>query len=157
MVGYHDFYVQYLSHFLKTFEMALINYEINLILTWSATSLMSSGAPANQATTFAKVETKLYVLPVTFSTQGNAKLLQQLKSGFKWIINWNKYQLKVTIQRQNQYLDYLIGPSFQGVSIIFVLSFEDNAVRTGHTRYFFPSIEIKEQNNMINTKQMTNQ
>ena len=46
--------------------MALINYEINLILTWSAKSLMSSGAPANQATTFAKVETKLYVLPVTF-------------------------------------------------------------------------------------------
>ena len=38
---------------------------------------------------------------VTLSTQDNAKLLQQLKSGFKITINWNKYQPKVTIERQN--------------------------------------------------------
>ena len=37
-------------------------------------------------------ETKLYVLVVTLSTQDNAKLLQQLKSGFKRTINWNKYE-----------------------------------------------------------------
>ena len=44
---------------------------------------------------------------------------------------------KVTIQRQNQYLDYLIDPSFQGeVNRLFVLSFQNNVVRTGHTRYF---------------------
>ena len=27
--------------------------------------------------------------------------------------NWNKQQSKVTTQRKNQYLDYLIDPSFQ--------------------------------------------
>ena len=32
-------------------------------------------------------ETKLYVPVVTLSTQDNAKLLQQLKSGFKITIN----------------------------------------------------------------------
>ena len=37
--------------------------------------------------TFAITETKFYVLVVTLSTQDNAKLLKQLKSGFKRIIN----------------------------------------------------------------------
>ena len=42
---------------------------------------------------FAITETKLYVPVVTLSTQDNAKLLQQLKSGFKKnTINWNKYE-----------------------------------------------------------------
>ena len=41
---------------------------------------------------------------VTLSTQDNAKLLEQLKSGFKTTINWNQYQPKVSPERQNQYL-----------------------------------------------------
>ena len=41
-----------------------------------------------------------------------------------------KYQSKVTIQRQNQYLDYLIDPSFSVVNRLFVLSFEDNKRKT---------------------------
>ena len=82
----------------RTLEMLLINREINLILTWSEDC----------------TDTKLYDPVVT-----NAKLLQQLKSGFKRRINWNRYQLKVSPERQNQYLDFLIDPSFQGVNKIF--------------------------------------
>ena len=37
---------------------------------------------------------KLYVPVVAISVQDNAKFLQQLKSGFKITINWNKYQSK---------------------------------------------------------------
>ena len=37
---------------------------------------------------------KPYVLEITPSAQDNAKLLQQLKSGFKRTISWNKYQSK---------------------------------------------------------------
>ena len=37
---------------------------------------------------------KVYVPVVTLLTQGNAKLLEQLKSGLKRTINWNKYQSK---------------------------------------------------------------
>ena len=69
--------------------------------------------------------TKFYFLVVTLSTQDNAKLLQQLNSGFIRTIHWNKYQSKVTIQRQNQYLTFLINPSFQRVSRLSVLSLED--------------------------------
>ena len=67
------------------------------------------------ATKFKITDTKLYVPVVTLSTQDNEKLLQQLKSGFKRTINWNKYQPKVSPERQNQYLNFLIDPSFQGV------------------------------------------
>ena len=83
-----------------------------------------------QVPTFAITDTKLYDPVVTLSTQDNVKLLRQLKSGFKRTINWNKYRSKVTIQIQNQYLDYLNDPGFQGVTRLFVSSFEDNAHRT---------------------------
>ena len=86
---------------------------------------------------------------VTISTNDNTKLFQELKSAFKGIISWNKYQSKVTTERQRQYLDYLIDPSFQGVNRIFVLSFENKTDRTGCTGYFLPKVEIKVCNIMI--------
>ena len=82
----------------------------------------------------------------TLSTNDNANLLQQLKSGFERTINWNKYQSKLTIERQNQYFIYLTDPRFQGVNRLFVLSFENNADRTGHTGYFLPKVQIKDFN-----------
>ena len=53
-----------------------INFEISLILTWSATCAIFTAA-ANQATTFAVTDTKLYIPVVTLSIDDNAKLLQQ--------------------------------------------------------------------------------
>ena len=100
--------------------MLLINREINLILTWSANGFIIEAPIADQVPTFKITDKKLYVQVVTLSTQDNAKLLQQLKSGFKRTINWNKYQSKVTVQEKNPYLDYLINPSFQRVNIFFV-------------------------------------
>ena len=70
--------LKYLSNFWRTLEMPLINCEVNLILTWSKDCVISS---ATGKTKFKITDTKLYVPVVTFSTQDNAKLLQQLKSG----------------------------------------------------------------------------
>ena len=84
--------LKYLSNIWRTLEMALINCEVNLILTWSPTCVISS---ATRETKFKITETKLYVPVVTLSTQDNAKLLQQLKSGFKRTINWNKYESNI--------------------------------------------------------------
>ena len=75
--------------------MPLISCKINLILIWSADNIFSS---ATGATKFKVSDTKLYVSIVTFSTQNNGKLLQKLKSGFKRLIRWYKYQPKLTIQ-----------------------------------------------------------
>ena len=119
--------------------MPLINREINFILTWSSACTI---AEVNRETSFAITDTKLYVPVVTYSTNDNVKLLDQLKLGFKGTTNWNKYQSKVTIQLQSLYLAYLIDPSFQRVNSLFVLSFPDNTVRTGYTEYFVSSVEI---------------
>ena len=73
-------------------------------------------------------------------------MLGKLKLGFKETNNWNKYQSKVSIKRQNQYWDYVVDAGFQGVNRLFVLPFEDNAIRTRHTRYFLSIIEIKDYN-----------
>ena len=75
----------YLSNFWRTLKMPLINCEINLILTWSSTCIITNSTDAGR---FTIRGTKLYVLVVTLSTQDNGKLLQQLKSGFKRTINW---------------------------------------------------------------------
>ena len=83
--------LKYLSNFWRTLEMPLINCEVNLILTWSSTCVLAATGDANEAATFAITNTKLYVPVVTLSTQENTKFLQQLKSGFKRVINWNKY------------------------------------------------------------------
>ena len=77
--------------------MPFINCNINLVLTLSANCFIIDAPINNQAITFKITDTKLYVPVVTLSTQDNAKLLEQLKSGFKRTINWNKYQSKVAV------------------------------------------------------------
>ena len=94
---------------------------------------------------------------VTLLTQDNAKLLEQLKSGFKRTIYWNKHQSKVSTERQNQNLVFLIDPSFQGVNRLFVLSFDNENDRKGHTRYYLPKVEIKGNSVMIDGKNFFDQ
>ena len=100
--------------------MPLINCEVNLILTWSKDCVITNSTGAGK---FAITDTKLYVPVVTLSTQDNAKLLQQLKSGFKRTINWNKYQSDPKTYAQNRYLNHLVDPSFQRVNRLFVIIF----------------------------------
>ena len=102
--------------------MPLINCEVNLILTWSSTCVITNSAGARR---FTITDTKLYVPVVTLSTQDNAKLLQQLKSGFKRTINWNKYQSDPKTNAQNRYLNHLVDPIFHGANRHFVMPFEN--------------------------------
>ena len=135
------------SNFWRTLELPLINCEVNLILTRSSTCVITNSTGAG---TFEITDTKLYVPVVTLSTKENAKLLQQLKSGFKRIINWNKYLSKPELSRQDPNLNYLIEPSFQGVNRLFILAFEDDTQRTSHSEYYLPNVEIKNYNIVIN-------
>ena len=105
--------LKYLSNCWRTLEMLLINCEVNVILTWSANCVIVFTNVANQVATFTITEAKLYVPVVTLSTQDNAKLLTQLKSGFKRRINWNKYLSKPELLAQNPNLNHLVEPSFQ--------------------------------------------
>ena len=104
--------LKYLSNFWRTLEMPLINCEVELILNWSANCVIIYTDVANQVYKFTITETNLYVPAVTLSTQDNAKLLPQLKSGFKRTISWNKYLPKPQLLPQNANLHHLIEPSF---------------------------------------------
>ena len=88
--------------------MPFINCEVNLILTWSSTCVIVSTNIVNQGATFTITDARLYIPAVTLSTQQNTKLLQQLKSGFKRVINWNKYLSKPELLAQNPNLNHLV-------------------------------------------------
>ena len=139
--------LKYLSNFWRTLEMPLTNCEVNLILTWSSTCVITNSTGAG---TFAITDTRLYVPDVTLSIQENTKLLQLIKSDFKRVIYWNKYLSKPELLAQNPNLNHLVESSFQGVNRFFVLAFENDAQRTSHSGYYLPNVEIKDYNIMIN-------
>ena len=141
--------LKYLSNFCRTLEMPLIKCEVNLILTWSRDCVITNSTGEGK---FAVTKTKPYVPVVTLSTQDNAKLLQQLKSGFKRTINWNKYQSDPKTYAQIRYLNLLFNQSFQGVNRLSVLSFENENGRTSHSTYYLPKVEIKDYNVMTDGK-----
>ena len=145
--------LKYLSNFWRTLEMPLSNCEVNLILTWSSACVLISTNIPNQAAIFEIIDTKLYVPVVTLSTQENTKFLQQLKSGFKRVINWNKYLSKPELLAQNPNLNHLVEPSFQGINRLFVLAFENDDDRTSDEKYYLPTEEIKDYNIVINGDQ----
>ena len=125
---------------MKITGKTLINCEVNLILTWSSTCVITNSTGAG---TFEITDTKLYVPVITLSTQDNSKLLQQLKSSFKRIISWNKYLSKSELLRRNPNLNHLVESSFQGVNRHFVLAFENDTQRISHSGYYLPNVEIK--------------
>ena len=100
--------------------MPLINCEGSLALTWSAdcviTSLEKRLVTAAQGdnpgvcddsptdATFKITDTKLYVSVVTLSAEN--VLLEQLKTGFKRIIN-KQYRSEISNQAKNNILIYL--------------------------------------------------
>ena len=130
--------LKYLSNFWRMLDIPLINSEINFTLTWPENCVLTSKVardpvpdPAVAAfnnpknVTFKITDVKLYAPVVTLSTESDKTLLEQLRTGFKRTIKWNKYMSEMTNQRQNNNLNYLIDPTFTKVNRLFVLSFEN--------------------------------
>ena len=149
--------------------MPLINCEVSLTLTWSENCVLADittqrarpaqgdnparekiDAPTNA--TFKITDTKLYAPVVTLSTKDDNNFLEQLKSGFKRTIKWNKYRSEMTNQTKTNNLNYLIDPTFNKVNRLFVLSFENEEDRTSFSKYYVPKVEIKDFNVLIDGK-----
>ena len=107
-------------------------------------------SPTNTA--FKITDFKLYVPVVTLSAENDNKLLEQLKTGFKRTIKWNKYISEMSNQTKNNNLNYLIDPTFTNVNRLFVLSFENENDRTSFSKYYVPKVEIKGFNVLIDGK-----
>ena len=110
---------------------------------------MTVNAAANSAIAaptgleFEITNTELYVPVVTLSKENEIKLLQQLKSGFRRTIKWNKYRSQMSIQNNNNNLNYLIDPTFTNVNRLFVLSFPRNNntdSRFSYSNYYVPKV-----------------
>ena len=104
-------------------------------------------------------DTELYAPVVTLSKENDIKDLEKLKSGFKKNIKGNKYKSQMTIQNNNNNLNYLIDPTFTNANRLFVLSFErieENNVKKDHrdsfSHYYVPKVQIKDFNVLINGK-----
>ena len=93
---------------------------------------------------FQITDTKLYVPVVTLSKENDTKLLEQLKTGFKRTIKWSKYRSQITVQPQNNNLNYLIDLTFTNVNRLFVLSF--TRTNAGDNRLFFRLLCTKRWN-----------
>ena len=158
--------LKHLRNFWTSLNIPLVNCEVELILTWSKNCVladMTVNADADRVivapsgATFKTTDTKLYVPVVTLSKENDTKLLQQLKSGFKRTIKWNKYRSQMTIQLQNNNLNYLIDPTFTNVNRLFVLSFQRIAGGNNTTKdrrdsfsdYYVPNVRIKDFNVLI--------
>ena len=143
--------LKYLSNFWRTLEFPLINCEVNLVLTWSPTCVITNSTGEGK---FKITDSNLYVPVVTLSTEDSEKYL---RTGFKKAINWNKYLSRPELIAQNPNLDYLIEPIFQGVNRLFVLAFENDAQRTVHSGYYLENVEIKNYNVIINGENVFDQ
>ena len=150
--------LKYLSNFWRSLDIPIINWEITLILSWYKECVLVGrafrGPPAAAiiSPTSAKFEItdcKLYVPVVTLSVENDNKLLEQLKSGFRRSIKWNKYISQMSNPNKNNNLNYLIDTTFSNVNRLFVLSFENEDDRTSYYKYYLPSVEIKDYNFLI--------
>ena len=141
--------------------MPLIKFEVSLTLTWSENCVLTSkayrravaaqgGTPRvdgiNNSTgaIFKMKDAKLYVPVVTLSAKNDNKLLEQLKTEFKGTITWNKYRSEIANQTKDNDLNFLIDPTFTNVNRLFVLLFENEDDRTSFSKYYVPSVEIKD-------------
>ena len=142
--------LKHLSNFWRHLNIPLINCEVELILTWFKNCVLidKSTREANygdnpvvyeidnpENATFKITDVKLFVPVVTLSKEDDKKLLEKLKTGFKRTTKWNKYRSQMSIQPQNNNLNYLTDPIFTNVNRLFVLSFPRNNNTDG--RYSF--------------------
>ena len=102
----------------------------------------------------------MYVPVVTSSKEIDIKLLDQLKLGLKRNIKWKKHRSQMTVQSDNNNVNYLIDPTFTNVNRLFVLSFQkiagENNTTKNHRRsfsdYYVPNVEIKDFNILTDGK-----
>ena len=102
--------LKYLSNFWRNLSIPLINCEVELIfkncvlidkLTRGAdyeANPRVSEINDSENTIFQIKDTKLYFPVVSLSKENDIKLFEQLKSGFKGTMKWNKYRSQMTIQ-----------------------------------------------------------
>ena len=85
----------------------------------------------------------------TLSKNDEIKLLTNLKSGFKRVINWNKYGSQMSTEAANNNLNILIDPTSTNVNRLFVLAYQAAANRQSFSTFYMPRVMVKDFNVII--------
>ena len=158
-----------LSNFMFNLNFLMINAEIELILKWTKDCVLTEKAtreakplipaqgdnaevPAVPAINlpsdlkFSVTDCKIYVPVVTLQTKYQNQLYKELKTGISIDFKWSKYRSQMINQIATNNLNFLIGPTFNNVNRLFVLAFPNEEDRRSFSKYYTPTVEIKDYN-----------
>ena len=142
----------------------MINCEVSVDLKWNKNCVLTSQAtkegddhddyPATENPTAAKLkitDCKLYVTTVTLPETYENIVYRKLKEGFSVDVYWKRYRSQMTNLRAGL-INYLIDPTVNNVSRLFVLAFENEDDRYDFKDYYTPTREITDYNILIDQK-----
>ena len=143
--------LKYLSNFVRSLEMPLINCKIKLNLTWKKECVFSNQVGA---AVFIINDTKMYVPVVTLSKEENKDFIEQQNKGFQRAIYWNEYKTKeINENADANVFKYInLDPSFQGVNRLFVMAYNrenGQPTRNRQQKYYLPRIDLEKYNVII--------
>ena len=158
-----------ISNFMFSLDFLLINSEIKLILKWTEDCVLTEKATRefkaaedaplalDEVTAinrpkdlkFSVTDCKLYVPVVTLQTEYQNQLYKELKAGISIDFTWSKYRSQITNQTATNNLNFLIDPTFNNVIRLFVLAFPNEEDRRSFSKYYTPTVEIKDYNVII--------
>ena len=147
----------------------MINTEIELILKWSQNCVLTEKAtrehldavPGNiPAAAVTGIDTpsdlkfnikdcKLYVLVETLQEQYENKLYEGLKNGISFDFERARYRTQIINQAAANNLNFLIDPTFNNLNGLFVLAFPSEEDRSSFSKYYAPTVEIKDDKVLI--------
>ena len=81
-----------------------------------------------------------------------SKLYEELKTGITIDFTWRKYRTQFVNQTATNNLNYLTDPTFSNGNRLFVLAFPNEKDRKKFSKYYTPTIEIKEYNVVLDGK-----
>ena len=155
-----------LSNFIFSLNFLMINAEIELTLKWSQNCVLTEeatreGLPAERNIDavdavnrpkdlkFNITDCKLYVPVVTLQEKYENKLYEDLKIGISFDFEWGRYRTQIINQPATNNLNFLIDPTFNNVNRLFVLAFPNEEDRSSFSKYYTPTVEIKDYNVLI--------
>ena len=151
--------LKYLGNFWRALNIPLISCEVSLELKLDKNCIITSleqrdiggGNRHNAATsaTLSITNCKLYVPAVTLPKDDEIKLLNNLKSGFKREIIWNKYRSQMTTEAINNNLNILKDPTFTNVNRLFVLAYQTANDRQSFSQFYLANVIVKDYNVII--------
>ena len=153
--------LKYLSTFWRSLKIPLINYKVELKLSWTKYCVLFAGgndSPDNFIVTIK--DTKLYDSVVNLSARGNQKVSKLLRKRFQRLVYWNEYKTRSNNKDIKNEFRHFLESNFVGVNGLFVLIYttHGNNVKIFDARkYYLPKGIIKNYNMIINGKSFYDQ